>query len=182
MKFAGLLFVAIVPLAAQEFKIPSSLDRLAARAKEVVDVSLDGSLLQLASRFLSDKDADEARVKKLVSGLKGIFVKSYEFDTRGEYEERDVEALRSQLRAPGWARIVGVRSHRSGDNAEIFLRSDSKQVSGLVVIVADPRQLTIVSISGPINPEDIRDLGGHFGIPRLDGTGVIRKNNSNKED
>ncbi len=179
MKFAGLILATLLPLAAQEIKLPPGLEKLAERATEVVDVTLDAPLLQLASRFLSDKDPDEARVKKLVSGLKGVYVKSFEFDSRGQYQESDIEALRSQFRAPAWARIVGVRSRKSGDNADIFLKSDGGQVTGLMVIVAEPRELTIVSISGPINPDDIRDLGGHFGIPKLE---VTRKSNPNKEE
>jgi hypothetical protein len=38
----------------------------------------------------------------------------------------------------------------------------------LAIIVTDPRELTIVNIVGSIRPEDIRDLGGHFGIPKID--------------
>src|ERR1700692_857210 len=116
MKLAYMAFVALLPVAAQEFKIPASLDRLADKASEVVDVTLDSSMLQLASRFLSDKDPDEARVKKLVAGLKGIYVKSFEFEKTGEYEESDVTSLRSQLKSPAWTRIVGVRSKKGGDN------------------------------------------------------------------
>lgn len=180
MKFVSVMFAMLLPLAAQEIKIPPSLDRLADKAVEVVDVSMDASLLQLAARFLSDKDPDEARVKKMVGGLKGIYVKSYEFDSAGEYQPSDVEPLRVQLRAPGWSRMVGIRSKRSGDNAEVFIKMDGNQVSGLAVIVADPKELTIVNIVGAVTPEEIRDLGGHFGIPRLDGT--IRKNSSGKEN
>ena len=32
----------------------------------------------------------------------------------------------------------------------------------------EAKQLTIVSISGPIRPEDLQELGGHFGIPRME--------------
>jgi hypothetical protein len=46
------------------------------------------------------------------------------------------------------------------------------------VIVAEPRELTIVSILGTINPDDLRDLGGHFGIPRMD---VFPARKGNKE-
>ena len=63
MKLAYVAFAALLPVAAQEFKIPASLDKLADKATEVVDVTLDSAMLQLASRFLSDKDVDEARVK-----------------------------------------------------------------------------------------------------------------------
>jgi hypothetical protein len=168
MKFAIAALLAALPLAAQEIKMPASFDKLAAKATEVVDVSLDGALLQLASRFLSEKDPDEAHVKRLVTGLKGVYVKSFEFDERDQYKESDVEELRSQLRAPGWSRIVGTRSKRNGDNSEIYLKTDAGQISGLAIIVTDPKELTIVNIVGSIRPEDIRDLGGHMGIPKID--------------
>jgi Domain of unknown function (DUF4252) len=168
MKFIISVMLAVLPLAAQEIKMPVSLDKLAAKASEVVDVSLDGALLQLASRFLSESDPDEAHVKRLVRGLKGVYVKSFEFEDRDQYKESDVEELRTQLKAPGWSRIVSARSKRNGDNSEIYLKTDAGQISGLAIIVTDPRELTIVNIVGSIRPEDIRDLGGHFGIPKID--------------
>ncbi len=177
MRFAYLALIAFLPAAAQEFKIPPSIDKLADKASEVVDVTMDSSLIQLAGRFLSDKDADEAKVKKLLTGLKGVYVKSFEFDKTGEYDESDVAAMRAQLKAPGWSRIVGVRSKRDGDNAEVFIANDGNQIGGLVIICADPKELTVVSIIGQIRPEDLRDLGGNYGIPKLD-IGVNHKNSS----
>jgi hypothetical protein len=169
MRFACLgSMVLLLPLAAQELKLPASFDKLAEKASEVVDVTMDSSMLQLASRFLSDKDPDEARVKKLVSGLKGLYVKSFEFDRRGEYEDSDVESVRIQLRAPGWSRVVGVRSKKDGENVELFLKTDQGQISGLAILATEPRELTIVNIVGSINPEQIRDLAGHFGVPSID--------------
>ena len=183
MKIVLAAFAALLPLAAQEIKLPPSLERLAAKAVETVDVTMDPAMLQLASRFLSDKDPDEARVKKLVAGLKGIYVKSFEFDKTGEYLESDIDAVRSQLRAPGWSRVVGVRSRRNGDNAEVFIKSDGDQISGLFVLVAEPRELTIVNILGPLRPEDLRERGGNFGIPKLElGAGAARKGGDKKED
>lgn len=169
MRFACLGSIALLlPLAAQELKLPPSFDKLAEKASEVVDVTMDSSMLQLASRFLSDKDPDEARIKKLVSGMKGLYVKSFEFERRGEYQESDVESLRAQLRAPGWSRIVGVRSKKDGENVELFLKTDRGQISGLAIIASEPTELTIVNIVGPVNPEEIRDLAGHFGVPKMD--------------
>lgn len=178
-----LAFIALLlPAAAQEFKIPANLDRLADKATEVVDVTLDANMLQLASRFLSDKDPDQARVKKLVTGLKGVYVKSFEFEKTGEYEDSDVIALRSQLKGPAWTRIVGVRSKKNGDNADVFIGSDAGQVTGLVVIAAEPKELTVVSIVGSIKPEDLRDLGGNFGIPKIEIGPGGHKNNGAKEE
>jgi Domain of unknown function (DUF4252) len=174
-------FMAVLPLAAQ-IKLPAAMEKLADKASNVVDVNMDGSMLQLASRFMSDKDPEEAKIKKLAGGLKSITVKSFEFDHRGEYEDKDLEELRAQWRGPGWSRIVGVRSKRDGENAEVFLKTEGGQVTGIAILVADPKELTIVSVIGSINPEDVRDLQGHFGIPKIDlGKGSFGRNEK-KED
>ena len=172
----------VLPLAAQDIKMPPGLDKLEAKASEVVNVSLDGALLQLGARFLSDKDPDEAHAKKLVSGLKGIYVKSFEFDEKNQYSQSDVEEFRAQLKPPTWSRIVGASSKRKGENSEVYIKTDGGQISGLAVIVTDPRELTIVSIVGSIRPEDLRDLGGHMGIPKIDIGGDKNKDKKDKDE
>jgi Domain of unknown function (DUF4252) len=168
IKLAFLTCLALAPLGAQEIKLPPSLERLSAKASEVVDVTLDSNLLQLASRFLSDKDADDAKVKKLIVGLKGIYVRSFEFEKAGEYQDSDVEPVRAQLRNPTWSRIVGVRSQKAGQNAEVYIKTENGKIGGLVVLSTEPKELTIVSIEGSIDPDQLSELGGHFGIPKVD--------------
>ena len=155
--------------AAEDFKIPLDLDKLAARATDTVDVTLDASTLQLASGFLSKDDPDEVQVKKLIGKLKGVYVRSFEFDKDGQYSASDVQELRSQLKGPGWSRIVGVKSIK-GENTEVYLQKNGDQIGGLVVLDAEPKELTIVHIDGPINPEELSRLGGHLGIPEMDRT------------
>jgi hypothetical protein len=148
--------------------MPSGLEKLSGKAAESVDVTLDGNLLQLAGKFLSDKDADEAKAKKLIAGLKSITVRSFEFAKEGEYDAADIQTLRAQLQPPAWSRIVGVTSKRDSDNTEVYLKAgNDSQIGGLVVIAAEPKELTIVSIAGSIRLEDLADLGGQFGIPKL---------------
>jgi len=163
---------------ADDLKIPVNLDKLAERASESVDVTLDSSTLQLASGFLSKDDPDDAQVKKLVSKLKGVYVRSFEFDKDGQYSMSDVEAIRSQLKTPNWVRIVGVKSIK-GENTEVYLRKNGDQVAGLVVIDAEPRELTIVHIDGSISPEELSHLGGHLGIPEI---GKAKKKHSDGKD
>ncbi len=153
--------------AAGEIKFPVNLDRLAAHATESVDVTLDSSMLRLASGFLSKDDPDQAKVKKLVSKLKGVYVRSFEFDKQGQYSMSDVDAIRSQLKGPEWSRIVGVKSLH-GENTEVYLKKDGEQVGGLVVLDIEPKELTIVDIDGAIDPEELSELGGHMGIPKFD--------------
>jgi Domain of unknown function (DUF4252) len=173
--------IALAPLCAQELKLPSSLDRLAAKASEVVDVTLDANLLQLASRFLSDKNPDDAQVKKVISGLKGIFVRSFEFEKAGEYSESDIEPLRTQLHTPAWSRIVGVRSTKSSENSEVFVKTEGGKIGGLAILVTEPKQLTIVSIEGAIDPDQLSELGGHFGIPKIE-SDAKRKDSGHGKD
>jgi hypothetical protein len=164
---AGLL-AAPIALWAQEPKLKLNLDHLAGKAKETVEVTLDASMLQFASKFLSEKKPDEAEAKKLVSGLKEILVRSFEFDKPGQYASSDLESLRSQLRGPQWSRIVNVRSKADGESVDVFVRRSGDQIGGLVVIAAEPKELTVVSIDGPIRPEDLAKIGGQFGVPKIE--------------
>ncbi len=144
------------------------LEQLAARAAEVVDVTLDSSMLQFATKFMDNKDADDAQAKALITGLKGIYVRSFEFSKPGEYTEQDVESLRAQLKPPVWSRVVGVRSKKQGENADVFFKMDNGKVMGLAIIAAEPLELTFVHIDGPIDPDKLGDLTGHFGVPKVE--------------
>lgn len=168
MKKAIVLFaIAMIPAVAQDIKFPASFEKLAAKAEETVDVTLDSSMLQLAGNFLSSEDADQARAKKVVGGLKGIYVRSFQFAKEGEYTDADLDAIRSQLGGPGWTRLVTVRSKKKGGNADVFLKKDGERVAGMVVVAAEPKELTVVNIVGPINLEDLGALGGQFGVPKI---------------
>lgn len=136
---------------------------LESKANEKVQVNLEGSLLQMASRFMDNNDPDQAKVKALLNGLKGIYVRSFKFDKPGAYAAADVDKLRAQLK--GWNEIVSVRN--SKENTGIFLKSDGQKIQGLVVLAAEPLELTVVNISGTIQPDQLKDLSGKFGIPDL---------------
>ena len=136
---------------------------LAARATEKADVTLDGALLQLASMFMDSKDPDEAKVKNILSGLKGVYVRSYKFAKAGEYTDADIQAIRAQLK--GWSQVVSVQ--KAEENIGVFLKLDGKKIQGLVVLAAEPKELTVVNIVGSIDLEQLRDLSGHLGIPEL---------------
>lgn len=164
---------------AQDAKLQiNHLDKLAAKAEETVDVTIDGPMLQLATKFLSSKKPDEAKAKELVAGLKGVYVKSFEFDKEGAYSDEDISAIRAQIRAPAWSRIVGVRSKRDRENVEVFTRMEGDKIIGLAIISAEPKELTIVNIVGPIDLDKLSDLEGEFGIPRMD---LERSSKSQKE-
>ncbi len=154
---------------AQEGRLQiSHLDKLAAKASESVDVNLDGALLQTASKFLSGKTPGEAPVKDLIAGLKGIYVKSFEFENEGEYSHEDLTMIRNQIQGPQWARMVGVRSKKDKEEVDVYLHTLNGKVSGLVVLCAEPKELTVVNIVGSIDLEKLSALEGQFGIPEME--------------
>ena len=144
----------------------NTLDYLAGKASETVDVNIDEHLMQLTAKFFSSSDPDEKEIKALVSGLKGIYVRSFEFEHEGEYSSADLESIRVQLHGPGWTKIVNYSSKKEG-SVEVYLMTVGDQVSGLAVLAADPKELTIVNIIGPVDLNKLSKLEGQFGVPDL---------------
>ena len=101
-----------------------------------------------------------------MSGLKGIYVKVFEFEHEGEYSAADVESIRSQLRGAAWTRILNINSKKEG-SVEVYLMTIGDQISGLAVLAADPKELTVVNIIGPVDLSKLSQLEGQFGVPDL---------------
>ena len=163
------LVLVVPPAFGQSAKLKiDHLEKLAGKASEVTDVTLDGPLLQLASKFLSSEEADEEGVQEIIKGLKGVYVKSFEFDEEGAYSKADLEAVREQLRGPGWTRMVNVQSKEDKEMVEVYTMTEGNQIAGLAIVTAEPQELTVVNIVGPISLEKLSKLEGHMGIPHVD--------------
>lgn len=144
----------------------SGLDHLATKASQTVEVNIDERLIRIAAKAFSDKDADEREIKKLIAGVKGIYVKSFEFDSDGQFTTADVDAIRAQVRGPGWTRLVNVTSKKEG-NVEVYLLMNGEEIGGLAVLSSEDRELTVVNIVGPVDLEKLAKLEGQFGVPEL---------------
>jgi hypothetical protein len=161
--FVGIILAAALALPASAQRLNIDIPNLADRASEVVDVTLDGPMLRLAARFLSG-NGEERAIRDMVQKLQGIYVKSYSFDKDGQYDRNVVDRLRNQL-GSNWTKIVNVRGKR--ENVEIFTQSRGEQITGLVVISAEARELTVVNIVGPIDLDQLAKMEGQFGIPNI---------------
>ncbi len=171
LRLASLLTLLLLGTAAtamaQDPRIKTSqLDALAAKASQTVDLNFDESLIQLTANFLSSKDPDEKKAKDLVNGLKGIYVRSFEFETEGQYSAADLESIRSQLRGTNWSKIVDIKNKKE-TSIEVYLMHTGSEISGLAVLASQPKELTIVNIVGPVNLQKLSELEGQFGVPVL---------------
>ena len=161
------VFAAAPAYAQGQAKIDMShLDKFAERADKVINVTVDEQLLRLAASFLSDKKPDEAKIKEMILGLKGVFVKRFEFEKEGEFTLADVDSIRSQLTAPGWSSVANVRSKREG-NYDVSIMSEGSVIKGLAVLAAEAKAFTVVNIVGPIDLAKLAELEGKFGIPHF---------------
>ena len=152
---------------AQDSRIQmTSLDHLAARASQTVDVNIDERMIRITAKIFDEKDPDEKKVKEIITGLKGIYVKNFEFESEGQYTAADIETVRAQLRAPGWTRFMNFTSKKEG-NLEVYVMMPGEQISGLAVLHTDLKQLTVVNIVGPVDLDKLAQLEGQFGVPEL---------------
>lgn len=161
-----LLFTA-APALAQQINL-QSLDKLAGKAKEKAEVSLDESTLKFASGFMSDKKTDEATAKQATEGLKGVNVRHYQFEKEGAVTESDLQPVRDQLKGPQWSRIVNVQEKM--EDTQIWIHHDATGANGtdgMLIIAVKANELTIVNLVGKIDPGSLGRVGGQLGIPNL---------------
>src|SRR5215208_7196382 len=82
----------------QEGKVNiGNLDHLTNKAVEIVDVTLDDTLIKLAGRFIPGKTPDELKIKELLQSIQGVYVKRFAFENEGEFGDSDVSPIRAQL-------------------------------------------------------------------------------------
>ncbi len=192
-KFARALFPAMVVACAmtvgsaaawaQNAKLElSQLDKLAAKASNVTNVTLDGSLLKMAGQQMEEKAATSKSEKKafaatLVNRLKGIYVKSFEFDRPGEYSKADLDSVTKQLESGGWKSIVHVEEKKSGETTGIYIMQEGGETVGMAIVAAEPKELTVVNLVGPIDFSELGSLGSLGALGQLGGlAGTVGSN------
>ena len=167
--FALLAFSAIA-VNAQDARIPfERLEYLETKARDVVEVNIDGKMLEIAKRVLvkvDDKDAK--KVGEAIKGLKGIYVRVYNFESENEYNAADIDGIRAQLQTPGWERLANVRSKKNNQKVDVFTMFSGDLMSGLAVVVSESKSVAVVNVIGPIDIELLAEMSGKFNIPKID--------------
>ena len=155
----------VLPLLASaqtpELKIPS-FDDLQHKAIDSVNITIDATILGLAGHFMDDADANSAELKKTLSGLKSVQVRSFRFDSDFAYPKSDLDAVRAQLSGPGWSRLVQVRDHNKNEAVDVYLALDQHIIKGVAIITSDPRKFTIVNVVGTVDVNQIAQLQKAF--------------------
>jgi hypothetical protein len=173
--------VLAVPALAQTspLPLPSPVEKeLAARASDVTEVTLGKNMLDFAAKFMNGKDSDEAATRQLIEGLDGIYVRDYEFDKEGDYSMVDVDKLRQYFETAEWTPMVHERERKSGESTDVMVKMVNGESRGLFILSAEPTELSIVLILGPIRMDQLGKLKGLGGLGAL---GNVGKNANGKE-
>ena len=172
MKLGTLVLGAAGLAAAQDspLPLPSAVEKeLAARASDVTEVTLGKNMLGFAAKFMNGKDEDEAATRKLIEGLEGIYVREYEFDKEGDYSMEQIEQLRKYFETSEWSPIVHERERKNRETTDVMVKMVNGQSHGIFVLEAEPKELTIVLILGPIKMDELGKLKGIGGLGALGG-------------
>ncbi len=176
MKSLILIAALAMPMAAQDTFDFSQLDKLGTNSSSRSNITLDGDMLKMASGLLGglDKGGKSDDIKSLVEGLQGVYIRSWEFDKEGQYNEGDLEPLRNYLKQHKWSKIVDV--HEKKETSEIWtLPRDGSKIGGIAIVSAEPKEATVVYINGTLNASDLGKLGGNLGIPDLKNMKDVQK-------
>ena len=145
------------------------LNNLETKAQDVVEVNIEGKLLDLAKRVLAkNKDEDAKKVAQAISGLKAIYVRVYNFAGENEYNTADVEEIRAQLNSPGWERLANVRSKKNNQKVDVFTMFTGDVMSGVAVVVSDSKSIALVNVIGPIDIDLLAEMSGKMNIPKIE--------------
>ena len=148
-----------------DFKL---LDKLGKNAKETTNLTLDENTIKLGASLFGGDDGDKEakQLKDVIKGIKGIYIRSYEYAKSGMYNSADLEPVRAYFRSLNWSKILDTKS--DDDNSEIYLNASTEgKVGGLAIVTSEAKEVTVVYISGSISPDQLGALSGKMGIPDM---------------
>ena len=158
------VLLAPAPAVAQGARVQlDQLARLGEKSEETVDVSIGTEMLKQAAGFLAGKGSNADQLNSMIDEIKGIYVKSFKFSTPNVYSDADLDSVRKQVSGSAWSKVVSVRDKR--ELTEIYIFREKETNGGLLVLTAEPNELTIVNIVGEINLATLAALGPM--IPKL---------------
>jgi hypothetical protein len=81
-----------------------------------------------------------------------------------------VQAFRDKVKATGdWVNIIEVKEKGGFTDISILKGPDGKS-KGFLIVAAEPREVTVVHLDGPLDLSSLGKLGGVLGIPEFVGS------------
>lgn len=157
--------------------VPQGIEALQQSASSKTDFSFDHSMLVLASKL----DPDNEDLRRVIAGVSGISVHRYRFAGSWQYDQTALSSVGEEYRAAGWKQVVNRREKTTGHDVDgtgvtdLWVRMENNAISNFAILLASANEVNFVVVSGSISPLDISHLGGHFGIPKIEGGVTVPK-------
>lgn len=159
--------------------VPEGMNALSSRASFHTDFTFDKQMLGLASGFTGDEET-----QRIAAKLRSISVHLFSYSQPGLYDPAALNAVREEYSARGWQHLSTRRSRsekphpgrtdldepRQNAPAEpgrtdVWIRMDHGNVEGMVLLLANSKNVDLIVVNGTLSPLDLLHLRGHFGIP-----------------
>jgi hypothetical protein len=173
------VFVALIVIsgarlteAQQHDGIPRGIEALRQSASSKTEFTLDHSMLVFASKL----DPDNEELRRVIAGVSGVSVHDYRFPQRWTYDLEALNSVKQEYHTAGWKQVVN--NHDKGGSqgvTDLWVHFENKAISNVAILLARSNEVNFIVISGSISPLDLSHLGGHFGIPKIEG-GVLVPN------
>jgi hypothetical protein len=178
MRLSRIILVVLMAISAAKFpeaqqqpqpphreQIPRGIEALRQSASSKTEFTLDHSMLVLASKL----DADNEDLRRVIAGVDGVSVHSFRFAGNSTYDPEALGSVKEEYRAAGWKQLMNNHQKDGGPVTDLWVYLENTAVSNVAVLLSKPNEVDFVVVSGSINPIDLFRLGGHFGIPKLEG-------------
>lgn len=188
---AALTFSA-AGLQAQETNLqPRGMDALEAHATFSTSITFDKSMLDAASQTMpEDLRPIVAKLRSITVhtfrySAPGMYSEADLDAVRAQYRGNGWTHWRAQKHAaaavtPGDPNAAGMpdaetaqagagpadTGSRDAVRTDVWVRVDHENFNGIVLLVANRRNVNLIVVDGMIDPLDLLHLRGHFGIPR----------------
>jgi Domain of unknown function (DUF4252) len=150
--------------------VPQGIEALRQGASSKTEFTLDHSMLVFASKL----DPDNEDLRRVIAGVSGVSVHRYHFPGTWMYDPAALSSVKEDYHAAGWKQVVNnhEKDGGAGEN-DLWIRLENNAVSNIAILLTRANEVDFIAVSGSISPMDLSHLGGHFGIPKIEGGVVV---------
>ena len=133
--------------------------------QEVVEVNLEGAILQALANSKSDEDHSDS--KDLFGKLKSIHAVIGTVKGPASAALALVQQTEQKLASSGWQRITRIKDESS--TISVLTHTAGDRVDGLVALIfdSDDKELVFANLAGDIDISRLGEIGERFNVPGL---------------
>jgi len=146
--------------------LPEAMQVLRESAASKTEFTLDHSMLVLASKL----DSGNQDLLRVVAGVSDVSVHRYRFAEPWKYDLDALRSVKDEFSAGGWMQLVNKHDRNGAPGVtDLWVAWQDEAISDVAILIARSTEVDFVVVSGSISPLDLSHLGGHFGIPKIEG-------------